>query len=158
GAHFLSVAGRLKPGVDIRLAVADLKTICAQLAMQYPDTDAGRGENVVPMRADLVSDVRSALLVLVGAVAFVLLIACANVANLFLARAATREREIAIRTALGANRLRLVRQLLCEALMLALVGGVTGLLLAWWGVDVLKAIGPQDLPRLNEIHIDGMVV
>ncbi|MEY2440204.1 MAG: hypothetical protein QOI34_1589, partial [Verrucomicrobiota bacterium] len=158
GAHFLPVVGRLKPGLTLQQAAADLRKIGAQLAEQYPDSDAGRSENVVSMHADLVGDVRLALFMLIGAVSFVLVIACANVANLFLARAAGRQREIAIRTALGAGRLRLVRQLLSETLLLALAGGAAAILLAWWGIDLLIAIGPQDLPRLNEISVNGTVV
>jgi len=158
GAHFLSVVGRMKPGVDLRTATADLQTIAAQLAKQYPDSDAGRTERAVALQDDLVGDVKPALLVLLAAVVLVLLIACANVANLFLARAATREREIAIRTALGASRFQIVRQLLLETSLLALLGGAAGLLLAWWGVDLLRAASPADLPRLAEIRVNGLVV
>jgi putative ABC transport system permease protein len=158
GAHFLFVAGRLKPGVDLRTATTDLQTIAAQLAKQYSETDAGRTEQVVDLQSDVASGVRPALLVLLVAVSLVLLIACANVANLFLARASTREREIAIRSALGATRSHIVRQLLAETLLLALLGGAAGLLLAWWSTDVLAALGPADLPRLDEVRVNGGVV
>ena len=158
GAHFLTVVGRLKPGVDFRQAGADLKTIAAQLAQQYPDSDAGRSEFVTPLHTDVVGDVRPALFVLLTAVALVLLIACANVANLLLARAATREREVAIRTALGAGRGQIVRQFLAETLLLSIIGGAAGLLLAWWSIDALIAFGPRDLPRANEITINAGVI
>ncbi len=158
GIHFLSVVGCLKRGVDLRTATADLQTIAEQLAKQYPDNDADRTERAVGLQADVVGDVRPALFVLTAAVALVLLIACANVANLFLARAATREREIAIRAALGASRFQIVRQLLVETLLLAVVGGAAGLFLAWWSTDALIAMGPADLPRLDEIRVNGVVV
>jgi len=158
GAHFLAIVGRMKPGVDLRTATADLQTIAAQLAKQYPDSNADRTERAVALQSDLVGDVKPALFVLLAAVVLVLLIACANVANLFLARAATREREIAIRTALGASRFQIVRQLLLETSLLALLGGAAGLLLAWWGVDLLRAAGPANLPRLEEIRVNGLVV
>ena len=144
--------------MDLRTATADLQTIAAQLAKQYPDSNAGRTERAVALQSDLVGDVKPALLVLLAAVVLVLLIACANVANLFLARAATREREIAIRTALGASRFQIVRQLLLETSVLALLGGAAGLLLAWWGVDLLRATSPANLPRLEEIRVNGLVV
>jgi putative ABC transport system permease protein len=158
GAHFLLIVGSLKPGVDLRTATADLQTIAAQLAQQYPDNDAGRSEHVVPLQADLVGDVRPALLILSAAVALVLLIACANVANLFLARAASREHEIAIRSALGASRFQIVRQLLVETLFLALLGGAAGLILGSWTIDLLRANGPADLPRLDQLYINSTVV
>jgi putative ABC transport system permease protein len=154
GAHYAQLIGRLKPGVTVAQADAEMKTIARQLEQQYPDTNTDRGASVVPILQDTVRNVRPALLVLSGAVALVLLIACANVANLLLARAATRAREIGIRTALGASRGAVVRQLLVESLLLALLGGAGGLLLAWASIQLLGAYGPRNVPRLSEVHIN----
>lgn len=158
GAHFLSVVGRLKSGISMRQAQAELSAIAGRLSKQYPDTNMNfTSMDVVTLHADVVGDVRPALIILLGAVVLVLLIACANVANLLLARAASRSREIAIRTALGASRFRVIRQLLCESLLLALTGGIAGLLLAWWGVDLLGAAGPQGLPHIAQIKVNFTV-
>jgi putative ABC transport system permease protein len=152
------VIGRLKPGVTVEQAQADVGSIMTELVRQYPNALDGLGINVVALHKQVVGNVRPVLLVLLGAVGFVLLIACANVANLLLARAASREREIAVRTALGAGRGRLIRQLLTESLVLAVAGGALGLLLAYWGVKSLIAISPRDIPRLDEIGIDWRVL
>jgi putative ABC transport system permease protein len=157
-AHFLQVIGRLKPDVTQEQAQADLTAIGARLEQQYPDTNTHKSVRLDPAHNTLVEDVRPALLILLGAVACVLLIACANVANLLLARATGRHKEMAIRTALGASRVRVIRQLLTESVMLSLLGGAVGLMLAVWWSDLFLALGKEDIPRAAHVGIDWRVL
>jgi putative ABC transport system permease protein len=158
GSGYLEVIGRLKSGVSMAQAQADLNTVASRLAQQYPDSNKGRGVTIRSLREQVVGEVRRNLLVLFGAVGFVLLIAGANVANLLLARGASRYKELAIRQALGATRGRLVRQLLIESLLLTFAGGVLGLLVAQWAMRPLLALVPAGIPRLAETHLDLIVL
>jgi len=157
GRYLRSVA-RLKSGVIIQQAQAELDGIAKRLETDYPDYNKGWGANLVPMHEQIVGDIRPVLLVLLAAVAFVLLIACANVANLLLSRAASRQKELALRAALGAGRTRLIRQMLTESVLLAVMGGALGVFLAYWGIQLLLALAPDNIPRLNEITIDPRVL
>ncbi|HEX6908518.1 MAG TPA: ABC transporter permease [Terriglobales bacterium] len=158
GNHNYLVVGRLKSGASMQQAQAEMSTISARLQQQYPADDAGWGAVIVPLHEQLVGDVRPALLVLLGAVAFVLLIACANVANLVLAKTVSRRKELAIRAALGASRARILSQVLAETVLLALAGGALGLLLAHFGVRLIVNFLAAQLPRAAEITLDGWVL
>jgi putative ABC transport system permease protein len=158
GEHHFQAVARLKPGVDIKQAQAELSTIAKRLAEQYPEDDKDWGALVVPLRENLVGSVRPALMVLLGSVAFVLLIACANVANLMLAKTLTRQKEIAIRTALGASQARVIQQILSEAVVLSLCGGIVGLLFAHFGIRLIINFFGENLPRAAEIGLDGQVL
>src|SRR6266850_7270906 len=158
GFGMLAAVALLKPGVSLGQAVGEMETITARLRQQYPDTNNRRFDRVVSLHEHLVGETGPMLWLLFGAVTFVLLIACANVANLLLANAATRQKEMAIRTALGASRLRVMRQLLTESLMLAFAGGAIGLLLALWGIALMTKLLPQDFPRVGEINLDWRVL
>jgi putative ABC transport system permease protein len=155
---WISVAGRLRPGVTIEQANAELKTLAQRLQKQYPAENAGVVFVSSSMHEGVVRDIRPALLMLFGAVAVVLLIGCANVANLLLARATARHKEISIRAAIGATPGRITMQLLVESLVLSLIAGATGLLLASWSIDALLAFAPADIPRLETISLDGRVL
>jgi putative ABC transport system permease protein len=158
GAHFLRVIGRLKPNVTPEQAQGELTAIAARLEQQYPDTNTHKSLRLESALSALVGDIRPMLLILLGAVACVLLIACANVANLLLARATSRHKEMAIRAALGASRVRVIRQLLTESILLSLVGGAVGLLLAVWWSDLLVALGKEDIPRAVHVGLDWRVL
>ncbi|HEX8029855.1 MAG TPA: ABC transporter permease, partial [Vicinamibacterales bacterium] len=154
-AHNYRALGRLAAAVPLTQAQAEMTGIAARLSQQYPLSNGDKGVVVVPLQDVVVGDTRQTLFVLLAAVAFVLLIACANVANLLLARAAARGRELVVRAAVGAGRLRLIRQLLTESVVLALVAGTGGVIIARWGVSALLALAPADLPRISEVKIDS---
>jgi putative ABC transport system permease protein len=156
--HFHKVLARLKPGVTITMAQTQMETIAAQLAKAYPKENRERGVLVTPATEDYVRSFRSPLLVLLGAVAFVLLIACANVTNLILTRSAARDRELAIRLALGAGRGRLIRQFLTESLLLTFGGALAGIALAFWGLDLLLSVLPMSFPSFAHVRLDGGVL
>ncbi len=158
GEHHFQAVGRLKPSVTLGQAQAQLSAIADRLAQEYPADNAGWGAKLVPLRDELVGAAREPLLVLFGAVAFVLLIACANVGNLMLAKTLDRRKEIAIRTALGASRGRILRHVLSEALLLSLAGGAVGMLLAHYGTDLIVSYLGSKLPRMSEISVDGWVL
>ena len=158
GAHLLRVYGRLRPGVTMDEAQSEMRVIDQRLAQANPDENKNRTSVLMSLHERMVGNIRPALLVLFGAVGLVLLIACANFANLLLARMASRSQELTVRAALGAGRWRLISQLLVESVLLALIGGVAGLLLGSWGMDALLALVPDDLPRAENIHLDGTVL
>jgi putative ABC transport system permease protein len=157
-SHYLFVMARLKSGVALRQAAAEMETIARRLQREFPATNTGVGAVVAPLREEMVGDARTALLVLLAAVGFVLLIACANVASLLVARAASRSKEIAVRAAIGAGRYRLVRQLVTESLILAVMGGVAGLVVALWGMDTLVRLAPEDVKFFGEPSLDASVL
>jgi putative ABC transport system permease protein len=155
--HYFQAIARLQPATTPQLARADLQTLADDLARRFPESNGGRGISIEPLRETMVGDVRSALLLLLGAVGVVLLIACANIASLLLARASGRQRELAIRAALGASRGRLVRQLITESLILGGAGGAAGLLLGYWAIALLLAVIPEGIPRVTQIELDARV-
>ena len=154
----MDAVGRLKPGVTFEQAKADMDALARHLADEYPEADKGMGITLVPLKQNMVGDIQPYLLVLLAAVAFVLLIACVNVANLLLARSTSRTREFAVRTAIGAGAGRIIRQLLTESLLIALAGGGLGVLLCAWGLQAVLKILPEALPRVEEVRLDGRVL
>ena len=158
GAWYLRAIARLRPGVSAEQSASEVASLAKPLEKLYPRQNAGVGFTTVPLHEALVGDLRPALLILIGAVGFVLLIACANVANLLLARAVARETELAVRTAMGAGRWRLLQQLFTESIVLGIAGGLAGLLVAFWGADTLVALQPEGIPRLNDVSVDRTVV
>lgn len=158
GAHYLTVTGRLRAGVRVEDAAAEMEALAARIEEEHPNTNLGWSATVEGLREAMIGDVRTGLLLLLGAVGLVLLIACTNVANLLLVRALERERELAVKAALGASRWRLLRSALTESLVLAILGGVVGLLIAEWGTSLLVVLGPEDLPRLDTLRIDPSVL
>jgi putative ABC transport system permease protein len=158
GAHYCNVIGRMQPGVSVAQAEADFSAIANRLAEQYPRSNQGWGIAVQPLHEELVGRTRTTLWLLLGTVFFVLLIACVNVANLLLARATSRQREMAVRAAMGAGRGRMVRQMLTESLLLAILSGIAGIALAKWAIQLLRVLGPEQLPRLQAVTIDGKIL
>ena len=158
GSHLLPVIGRLKPGVSVAQAQAEMDAISGRLAAEFPAENSGWTVRLVPLQKEIVGDVKTGLLVLLGSVGLVLLIACANIANLLLTRATSRSKEIAVRTALGAGRTRIIRQLLSETAVLGLLGGAVGVALAYWGVKALSSLLPSSLPQMNPIRVDYFVL